>query len=64
MIWQAVDGLATASGSSFAYSNNPITRLWCDVRVAGVHGVLYPSFTMELGGRILSGKEPNTPMIV
>ena len=64
MIWQAVDGLATASGSSFAYSSNPISRLWRDVRVAGLHGTIYPSFTMELGGRILSGKEPNTSMIV
>ena len=38
-------------------------RLWRDVRVAGLHGGIYTSTTMELFGRILCGKEPNTHLL-
>ena len=63
LIWEAVDLLAGASGGSFAYAGNSMNRLWRDVRVAGLHGGIYTSTTMELFGRILCGKEPNTPLL-
>jgi 3-hydroxy-9,10-secoandrosta-1,3,5(10)-triene-9,17-dione monooxygenase len=63
LIWEAVDLLAGASGGSFAYAKNPMNRLWRDVRVAGMHGGLNASANMELFGRILCKKEPNTPLL-
>jgi 3-hydroxy-9,10-secoandrosta-1,3,5(10)-triene-9,17-dione monooxygenase len=63
LIWEAMDLLAGASGGSFAYSKNPMNRLWRDVRVAGMHGGLNASANMELFGRILCKKEPNTPLL-
>jgi alkylation response protein AidB-like acyl-CoA dehydrogenase len=63
LIWEAVDKLAAASGGSFATAANPMNRLWRDVRVASLHGGICTSTTMELFGRILSGKEPNTALI-
>lgn len=62
-IWEAVDLLAGASGGSFVYAKNPMNRLWRDVRVAGMHGGLNASANMELFGRILCKKEPNTPLL-
>jgi len=61
LIWEATDLLAGASGGSFVYAKNPMNRLWRDVRVAGTHGAINASTTMELFGRILCEKEPNTP---
>jgi 3-hydroxy-9,10-secoandrosta-1,3,5(10)-triene-9,17-dione monooxygenase len=63
LIWEAVDLLAGASGGSFAHVRNPMNRLWRDVRVAGLHGGICISTTMELFGRILCGKEPNTLLL-
>jgi alkylation response protein AidB-like acyl-CoA dehydrogenase len=63
LIWEAVDLLAGASGGSFAYAGNSMNRLWRDVRVAGLHAGIYTSTTLELFGRILCGKEPNTPLL-
>jgi alkylation response protein AidB-like acyl-CoA dehydrogenase len=63
LIWNAVDLLAGASGGSFACAENSMNRLWRDVRVAGLHGGIYISTNMELFGRILCGKEPNTHLI-
>ena len=63
LIWEAVDLLAGASGGSFAHAENPMNRLWRDVRVAGMHGGLNASANMELFGRILCKKEPNTPLL-
>jgi 3-hydroxy-9,10-secoandrosta-1,3,5(10)-triene-9,17-dione monooxygenase len=63
LIWEAVDKLAAASGGSFAAAANPMNRLWRDLRVAGLHGGICTSTTMELFGRIVSGKEPNTALI-
>jgi 3-hydroxy-9,10-secoandrosta-1,3,5(10)-triene-9,17-dione monooxygenase len=63
LIWEAMDLLAGASGGSFAYTNNPMNRLWRDVRVAGMHGGINTSTTMELFGRILLKKEPNTRLL-
>jgi 3-hydroxy-9,10-secoandrosta-1,3,5(10)-triene-9,17-dione monooxygenase len=63
LLWEAVDLLAGASGGSFAKSGNTMNQLWRDVRVAGLHGGLCPSTSMELFGRILFGKEPNTHLV-
>jgi 3-hydroxy-9,10-secoandrosta-1,3,5(10)-triene-9,17-dione monooxygenase len=63
LIWEAVDLLAGASGGSFAYAGNSMNRLWRDVRVTGMHGGIYTGATMELFGRILCGKEPNTSLL-
>jgi len=63
LIWEAMDLLAAASGGSFAYTKNPMNRLWRDGRVAGMHGGLNASANMELFGRILCKKEPNTPLL-
>jgi 3-hydroxy-9,10-secoandrosta-1,3,5(10)-triene-9,17-dione monooxygenase len=63
LIWEAMDLLAGASGGSFAYTKNPMNRLWRDGRVAGMHGGINASTNMELFGRILCQKEPNSPML-
>jgi hypothetical protein len=63
LIWEAMDLLAGASGGSFAFTKNPMNRLWRDARVAGMHGGLNASTNMELFGRILCQKEPNSPML-
>jgi 3-hydroxy-9,10-secoandrosta-1,3,5(10)-triene-9,17-dione monooxygenase len=63
LIWEATDLLAGASGGSFAYAKNPMNRLWRDVRVAGMHGGLSASTNMELFGRILCEKQPNTSLL-
>jgi 3-hydroxy-9,10-secoandrosta-1,3,5(10)-triene-9,17-dione monooxygenase len=62
LIWEAVDLMAGASGSAIVNVGNPISRLWRDVRVAGLHGGICTSTTMELFGRVLLGKKPNTPL--
>lgn len=64
LIWEAVNMLACASGGSLANVGNPMTRLWLDVRVAGLHGAVCTSTTMELFGRLLAGKKPNSPLLV
>jgi 3-hydroxy-9,10-secoandrosta-1,3,5(10)-triene-9,17-dione monooxygenase len=63
LIWEAMDLLAEASGGSFVYAKNPMNRLWRDVRVAGIHGGINTSTNMELFGRILCAKEPNTSLL-
>jgi 3-hydroxy-9,10-secoandrosta-1,3,5(10)-triene-9,17-dione monooxygenase len=62
LIGEAIDLLAGASGGSFAHSGNPMNRLWRDVRVASLLGALCTSSTMEIFGRVLCRKEPNTPL--
>ena len=62
LIWEAVDLMAGASGSAIVDVGNPMSRLWRDVRVAGLHGAISTSTTMELFGRVLLGKKPNTPL--
>jgi 3-hydroxy-9,10-secoandrosta-1,3,5(10)-triene-9,17-dione monooxygenase len=63
LIWEAMDLLAGASGGSFAYTKNPMNRLWRDARVAVMHGGINASTNMELFGRILCKKEPNTSLL-
>jgi alkylation response protein AidB-like acyl-CoA dehydrogenase len=64
LVWEAADLMAGASGSAIADVGNPMGRLWRDVRVAGLHGGICTSTTMELFGRVLVGKKPNTPLAV
>lgn len=61
LIWEAVDLMAGASGGAIVNLGNPMSRLWRDIRVAGLHGAICTSTTMELFGRVLLGKKPNTP---
>jgi 3-hydroxy-9,10-secoandrosta-1,3,5(10)-triene-9,17-dione monooxygenase len=62
LIWEAVDLMAGASGGAIVNVDNPMSRLWRDVRVAGLHGAICTSTTMELFGRVSLGKKPNTPL--
>jgi alkylation response protein AidB-like acyl-CoA dehydrogenase len=63
LIWEAVDLLAGASGGSFAQVRNPMNRLWRDVRIAGMHGGISTSTTMELFGRVLFSKPSISPLL-
>jgi 3-hydroxy-9,10-secoandrosta-1,3,5(10)-triene-9,17-dione monooxygenase len=63
LIWEAVDKLAGSLGGSFVRLDNPMNRIWRDIRVAGLHGALCTSTAMELFGRILFSKEPNTALL-
>jgi 3-hydroxy-9,10-secoandrosta-1,3,5(10)-triene-9,17-dione monooxygenase len=56
-----VDPMVGASGGAIVDVANPMSRLWRDVRVAGLHGAICTSTTMEMFGRVLLGKQPNTP---
>jgi len=63
LVWEAMDGLAGASGGSFASVENGMNQIWQDVRVASLHGGLNPSTAFELFGRVMCGMEPNVPLI-
>jgi 3-hydroxy-9,10-secoandrosta-1,3,5(10)-triene-9,17-dione monooxygenase len=63
LIWEAVDALASGSGGSFAASGNLVNRYWRDVRIAGLHGVLCTTTSLELYGRLICGQQPNTPLV-
>jgi alkylation response protein AidB-like acyl-CoA dehydrogenase len=63
MLWEAVDLLAGMSGSSFARVGDPMNRLWRDVRVAGLHGGIRTSTSLEIFGRVFFGKDPNTDLL-
>lgn len=63
LIWEAMDGLAGASGGSFASLENGMNQIWQDVRVATLHGGINPSTAMELYGRVMCGLEQNTQLI-
>ncbi|GAB2875681.1 acyl-CoA dehydrogenase family protein [Paraburkholderia jirisanensis] len=63
LIWEAVDMLASASGTAFINRNAPMSRIWHDVRVAYMHGGLYANTFFELYGRVSAGKGPNTLML-
>jgi 3-hydroxy-9,10-secoandrosta-1,3,5(10)-triene-9,17-dione monooxygenase len=62
LICDAADLIAKASGGAIANVDNPLSRLWRDVRVASLHGVICTSTTMEMFGRVALGKKPNTPL--
>jgi alkylation response protein AidB-like acyl-CoA dehydrogenase len=57
---EAVDILATASGGSSIYSDQPIQRIARDVNAVTMHALMHPDTNAELHGRILCGLEPDT----
>ena len=57
---EAVDILASASGGSSIYSNQPIQRIARDVNAVTMHALMHPDTNAELYGRILCGQEPDS----
>ncbi len=57
---EITDTLFYASGASSIQSHVPIQRFQRDAQALSNHGILLPSTTTELYGRILCGLEPNT----
>ncbi|MDQ2814706.1 MAG: acyl-CoA dehydrogenase family protein [Actinomycetota bacterium] len=57
---EAVDILATASGGSSIYSDQPIQRIARDINAVTMHALMHPDTNAELYGRILCGLEPDT----
>lgn len=56
----AVDILATASGGSSIYSDQPIQRIARDINAVTMHALMHPDTNAELYGRILCGLEPDS----
>jgi len=57
---EAVDILATASGGSSIYSDQPIQRIQRDINAVTMHALMHPDTNAELYGRILCGLEPDS----
>jgi len=57
---QAVDILASASGGSSIFSDQPIQRIARDINAVTMHALMHPDTNAELYGRILCGLEPDT----
>ena len=56
----AVDIIASASGGSSIYRDNPIQRIQRDIMTINLHALTSPTTNIELYGRVLCGLEPNT----
>jgi 3-hydroxy-9,10-secoandrosta-1,3,5(10)-triene-9,17-dione monooxygenase len=63
LITEAVETLAAAYGASAAGAANPMGRLWRDLRVATLHGLLVPAPGLELYGRLRCGQPAKMAMI-
>jgi alkylation response protein AidB-like acyl-CoA dehydrogenase len=57
---RAIETLAAASGANSLYTADPMQRIRRDIQAINIHAVNLPSTNMELYGRILTGREPNT----
>jgi alkylation response protein AidB-like acyl-CoA dehydrogenase len=57
---EAVDILATASGGSSIYSDQPMQRIQRDINAVTMHALMHPDTNAELYGRILCGLEPDS----
>lgn len=57
---EAVDILASASGGSSIYSDQPIQRIARDINAVTMHALMHPDTNAELYGRILCGLEPDS----
>lgn len=57
---EATDILASASGGSSIYSDQPMQRFSRDVNAVNMHALMHPDTNDELYGRILCGLEPDT----
>jgi alkylation response protein AidB-like acyl-CoA dehydrogenase len=56
----AVDILASASGGSSIYSDQPMQRIARDINAVTMHALMHPDTNAELYGRILCGLQPDT----
>jgi alkylation response protein AidB-like acyl-CoA dehydrogenase len=59
---EIVDLLFSASGATSIQPQVPIQRFQRDIQALSNHGIMSPSTTTELFGRILCGQEPNTTL--
>jgi alkylation response protein AidB-like acyl-CoA dehydrogenase len=57
---EATDILASASGGSSIYSDQPIQRVSRDVNAVNMHALMHPDTNDELYGRVLCGLESDT----
>ncbi len=63
LIIDAVDMLALAYGGSAAGAADNLGRVWRDLRVATLHGLLVPATGFELYGRLRCGQPLKTAMV-
>ncbi|WP_158646933.1 acyl-CoA dehydrogenase family protein [Bradyrhizobium huanghuaihaiense] len=63
LIMEAADTLASAYGGSAAGTADPMGHIWCDLRVAALHGLLVPSTSLELYGRLRCGQPQKGAMV-
>ncbi|WP_259225484.1 acyl-CoA dehydrogenase family protein [Bradyrhizobium japonicum] len=63
LIMEAVDTLASAYGGSAARASDPMGRIWRDLRVATLHGLLVPATSLELYGRLRCGQPQKAAML-
>ena len=63
LIMEAADTLASAYGGSAAGTADPMGRIWCDLRVATLHGLLVPAASLELYGRLRCGQPQKGAMV-
>jgi alkylation response protein AidB-like acyl-CoA dehydrogenase len=57
---EAADILASASGGSSIYSDQPMQRISRDLNAVNMHALMHPDTNAELYGRVLCGLEPDT----
>jgi alkylation response protein AidB-like acyl-CoA dehydrogenase len=60
---EAIDLVASAAGASAIPLDAPIQRIVRDVHALSVHSLVNPATNLELYGRVLAGREPNTALL-
>jgi 3-hydroxy-9,10-secoandrosta-1,3,5(10)-triene-9,17-dione monooxygenase len=63
LLTEAADTITSAYGGSAAGAANPLGRVWRDLRVATLHGLLVPAPGLELYGRLRCGQPSKMAMI-
>jgi 3-hydroxy-9,10-secoandrosta-1,3,5(10)-triene-9,17-dione monooxygenase len=63
LLTEAADTITSAYGGSAAVAANPLGRVWRDLRVATLHGLLVPVPGLELYGRLRCGQPSKMAMI-
>jgi hypothetical protein len=58
LVWEAVDLLGSAGGGSFSRRGNRLSRIWADIKVAGMHPFVSAASNLEMYGRLVCGVEP------
>ena len=58
---KAVEGLASAAGTTASEEHGPWPRLLADVRAVGQHFMVAP-YQMDTAGRVLLGQDPDDPL--